>query len=76
MCRNVRAVAHAVNDLVDSGLLTEEEGDALVSSAAQTKIGKAGYVVVSGNSAERNLGQNRHYLFDLRALAHNIMKCI
>jgi hypothetical protein len=40
----VRAVAHAVNDLVDAGLLTEEEGDVLVSSAAQSKIGKTGYV--------------------------------
>ena len=40
----VRAVAHAVNDLVDAGILTEEEGDALVSSAAMSKIGKTGFV--------------------------------
>lgn len=42
----VRAVAHAVNDLVDAGIITEEEGDALVSSAAMSKIGKAGFVPV------------------------------
>ncbi len=40
----VRAVAHAVNDLVGAGLITEEEGDALVSSAAMSKIGKSGFV--------------------------------
>lgn len=42
----VRAVAHAVNDLVDAGLITEEEGDALVSSAAMSQIGKTGFVPV------------------------------
>jgi hypothetical protein len=40
----VRGVAHAVNDLLVSGLITEEQGDALVASAARTKVGKKGYV--------------------------------
>ena len=37
----VRCVAHAVNDL--DGLLSDEEGDNLVSSAAQSDIGKRGF---------------------------------
>lgn len=40
----VRCVAHAVNDLVDAGFITEDEGDVLVSSAAQSDIGKTGFV--------------------------------
>lgn len=40
----VRCVAHMVNDLRKSGLLTEEQANGLVSSAAQTEIGKKGYV--------------------------------
>lgn len=40
----IRNVAHAVNDLVDAGLITAEEGDALVSSAAMSDIGKQNFV--------------------------------
>lgn len=40
----VRCVAQSVNELVSAGDLTEEEGDTLVSSAAQTDIGKKGHV--------------------------------
>jgi hypothetical protein len=40
----VRCVAHAVNELRAAGLLTEEEGDHLVSTAAKSKIGKPGFV--------------------------------
>jgi hypothetical protein len=36
----VRCVARAVNDLVDAGFITEDEGDVLVTSAAQSDIGK------------------------------------
>lgn len=43
----VRCVAHTVNDLRKSGLLTEDQADGLVSSAAQTDIGKKGYVPLS-----------------------------
>jgi hypothetical protein len=39
----VRCVSHEVNDLVGQGYLTEEEGDVLVTSAAQSDIGKTGY---------------------------------
>ena len=39
----VRCVAHEVEALVTAGLITEEEGDALVSSAAQSDIGKKWY---------------------------------
>jgi hypothetical protein len=40
----VRCVANAVEDLVVSGNLDEEAGDALVTSAAQSEIGKKGFV--------------------------------
>ncbi len=40
----VRWVAHAVEELVTGGFLTQDEGDALVSSSAQTDIGKKGFV--------------------------------
>ena len=42
----IRNVAHAVNDLVAAGILTEEEGDALISSAAISKTGKKGFIPV------------------------------
>ena len=42
----VRNVAHAVNDLVAAGILTEDQGDDLVSSAAMSKVGKKGFVPV------------------------------
>ncbi len=40
----VRCVAQTAEDLVFGDLITEETGDALVTSAAQSKIGKAGFV--------------------------------
>ena len=40
----VRCVAHAVEDLVVGGNLSEEEGDALVTSAAMSDIGKKDFV--------------------------------
>ena len=40
----VSCVAHAVNALVKHGVLTRNTGDELVSSAAQSQIGKKGYV--------------------------------
>lgn len=36
----VRCVAHEVNSLVDAGYITKEEGDARISSAAQSDVGK------------------------------------
>lgn len=36
----VSCVAHSVNELVDSGYLTEEEGGAIVAKAAQSDVGK------------------------------------
>ena len=36
----VRCVAHEVNSLVDAGYITKEKGDALISSAAQSDVGK------------------------------------
>lgn len=36
----VRCVAHEVNTLIEAGLITEEEGDALVRNAAHSDIGK------------------------------------
>lgn len=36
----VRCVSHKVEALVDSALITEEQGDTLVSSSAETDIGK------------------------------------
>ncbi len=36
----VRCVAHEVDALVASGLISEEEGDRLISSAAQSSVGK------------------------------------
>ena len=36
----VRCVAHEAEDLVAAGIITEEEGDILVSSAAQSEVGK------------------------------------
>lgn len=36
----VRCVAHEVKELVNTGLITQEVGDVLVSSAAQSDIGK------------------------------------
>ena len=40
----VRCVAHAAEDLVASGDITQEEADELVSSAARSDIGKKGFV--------------------------------
>jgi YVTN family beta-propeller protein/YD repeat-containing protein len=39
----MRCVAHAVEELTDAGLLGQEEGDALVSSAANSDIGRNNY---------------------------------
>ncbi|MDJ0762523.1 MAG: carboxypeptidase regulatory-like domain-containing protein [Myxococcota bacterium] len=36
----VRCVANEVNDLVDRGLISEDEGDVLVNAAAQSDVGK------------------------------------
>ena len=36
----VRCVAHEVEDLVNANMITQDEGDRLVSSAAQSEIGK------------------------------------
>lgn len=38
--RYVRCVAHETDDLIEAGILTQEEGDALISSAAQSAVGK------------------------------------
>jgi len=43
----VRCTAHAVNALVSGGMLTQEDGDALISSAAQSQVGKKGYTLPS-----------------------------
>ena len=40
----VRCVSHAVYSLVVEGEITEDEGDAMVNSAARSGIGKKGYV--------------------------------
>ena len=40
----VRCVAQDAETLVNDGILTEEEGDALVTSSAQSSIGKKGFV--------------------------------
>ena len=40
----VRCVAHAAEDLVAGGGITQEEADELVSSAAKSDIGKKGFV--------------------------------
>jgi len=40
----VSCAAHAVEALVSGGILTAEEGDAIVSSAGQSQVGKKGYV--------------------------------
>jgi hypothetical protein len=40
----VRCVAQDADYLVEQGLLTQEEGDALVSSSAQSETGKKGFV--------------------------------
>lgn len=36
----VRCVSHEVNDFINMGLITEEEGDALVSDSARSDVGK------------------------------------
>lgn len=36
----VRCVAHEVDALIEASILTEEEGDALITSAAQSDVGK------------------------------------
>lgn len=36
----VRCVAHETDALIEAGIITQEEGDALVASAAQSDIGK------------------------------------
>ena len=36
----VRCVAHEVDALIEAGILTEEEGDALITNAAQSDVGK------------------------------------
>ena len=40
----VRCVAHDAEFLVESGDLTQDEADAIVSSAAQSEVGKKNYV--------------------------------
>jgi hypothetical protein len=40
----IRCTSQAINVLVDGGALTEEEGDALVSSAARSDVGKKSFV--------------------------------
>lgn len=40
----VRCVAQAVNALVLGGTVTDDEGDAIISSAAQSQVGKKGYI--------------------------------
>jgi hypothetical protein len=40
----VKCVAHAVNELVMAGEISEDEGNELVSSAASSAVGKKGYV--------------------------------
>ena len=40
----VRCTAHAVEDLVVGGFLSDEEGDALITSSAQSEIGKKSFV--------------------------------
>ncbi|MDX1667732.1 MAG: putative metal-binding motif-containing protein, partial [Saprospiraceae bacterium] len=40
----VRCVAQEVEALVQQGLISEEDGDVLVSSGAQTEIGKKDYI--------------------------------
>jgi hypothetical protein len=40
----VRCTARAVEDLVTAGYLTEDEGDVIISSSAQSEIGKKGYI--------------------------------
>jgi hypothetical protein len=36
----VRCVAHETDALIEAGILTQEEGDELISSAAQSEVGK------------------------------------
>ena len=36
----VRCVAYETNALIEQGVLTEEEGDELISNAAQSEVGK------------------------------------
>lgn len=40
----VRCTAHSVEELVSLGILTEEEGDTIITSAAQSQIGKKDYI--------------------------------
>ena len=40
----VRCVAHDAEWLVENGFFTQEEADAMVSSAARSEIGKKGFV--------------------------------
>ncbi|MFC1886439.1 LamG-like jellyroll fold domain-containing protein [Thermodesulfobacteriota bacterium] len=39
----VRCTVHAIDDLVNGGILTDDEADDLISSAAKSKIGKKNY---------------------------------
>jgi len=41
----VRCIAQAVNGLISGGTLTDDAGDAIVSSAAQSQVGKKGYTL-------------------------------
>jgi len=44
----VRCVAQDAEALVDAGLFTQDEADALVSSSAQTNVGKKDFVPEPG----------------------------
>ena len=51
----VSCVAQTVDGLVDDGLLTEDEGDAIVSGAAQSDCGKSRNGNGNGNGNKNNL---------------------
>jgi hypothetical protein len=40
----VKCTVHAVHDLVEGGLITDDEGHVIIGSAAQSDIGKKGYI--------------------------------
>jgi hypothetical protein len=48
----VRCVAQDAATFVEAGLFTQDEADALVSSSAQTYIGKKNFVLDPGQWAE------------------------
>ncbi len=53
----VRCVAHEVNDLVAQGAITQDEGDGLVSSAAQSDTGKKDGTVLTSEESAAALSQ-------------------